>query len=122
MENRNNNDKRGFGIGHMIARMLVSAVVLAIVAFLTPGFSISGIWPLILAAVIIGGLDYLIERTTGLDATPFGRGIIGFLVSAAIIYVTGFIVRGVAVSLIGALIAALVIGIINMILPGRAVL
>lgn len=118
MEEKN----KGFGIGHMIARVLVSAVVLAVVAFLTPGFTISGIWPLLLAAVIIGVIDYLIERFTGFDASPFGRGIIGFIVSAAIIYFTGYIVTGFSISIVSAIIAALIIGVINMILPGRAVL
>jgi putative membrane protein len=115
-------EDRGMGIGQMIIRILVSAAVLAAVAFLTPGFAIADIWSLLIAAVVIGVLDYLIERLTGFDATPFGRGIIGFAVSAAIIYATGYFVRGVAVSFWGAIIAALVIGIINMIIPGRKVL
>lgn len=122
MENRNTNDNRGFGIGHMITRILVSAVVLAVVAFLTPGFTIAGIWPLLVAAVVIGCIDYLIERFTGFDASPFGRGITGFLVSAAIIYAAGYFVRGVQVGIVSALIAAAIIGVINMLLPGRAVL
>ena len=115
-------ENKGFGIGQMITRIVVSAIVLAVVAFLTPGFAISGIWALLVAAVVIGGLDYLIERFTGFDASPFGRGITGFAVSAAIIYATGYFVRGVAVSFWGAIIAAAVIGVINMIIPGRKVL
>ncbi|MCM8710280.1 phage holin family protein [Clostridium sp. SYSU_GA19001] len=118
MENRS----KGFGIGHMIVRIVVSAVVLAIVAFLTPGFTISGIWPLLLAAIVIGVIDYLIEKITGFDASPFGRGIIGFIVSAAIIYFTGYIVSGFSISIGSAIIAAVIIGVINIILPGRAVL
>jgi putative membrane protein len=120
MENNDRrNDDKGFSIGHMIVRIIVSAIVLAVTAFLTPGFAIDGLWPLLVAAVVIGVVDYLIERFTGFDASPFGRGVIGFIVSAAIIYLTGFFVRGVRVSIVGALIAALVIGIINMLLPGR---
>ena len=117
-ENRRENDK-GFGIGHMLVRMLVSAVVLAITAFFTPGFTIDNIWTLIIAAVVIGAIDYLIQRFTGFDASPFGRGISGFLVSAAIIYVTRYIVPGFNVGIIGALIAAAIIGIIDAIIPGR---
>jgi hypothetical protein len=49
MENRDR-DNNGFGIGHFILRIIVSAIVLAVVAFLTPGFSINGIWPLLIAA------------------------------------------------------------------------
>ena len=122
MEDNRRNDNRGFGIGHMIARILVSAVVLAVVAFLTPGFTISSIWALLIAAVVIGVIDYLIVRIAGFDASPFGRGISGFIVSAAIIYVTGLIVPGFNVGIISAIIAALIIGVINAIIPGRAVL
>lgn len=122
MEGRRNEEDKGFGIGHMIARVIVSAITLAVVAFLTPGFTIDGIWPLLIAAVLIGVIDYLIEKFTGFDASPFGRGITGFLVSAAIIYLTGYIVAGFNISLLSSIIAALVIGVINMILPGRKVL
>lgn len=120
-ENRGDN-RTSFGIGHMIIRIVVSAIVLAVVAFFTPGFTINNIWSLILAAAVIGILDYLIERVTGFDATPFGRGITGFVVSAAIIYFTGYLIAGVGVTFWGAIIAALVIGIINMLIPGRKVL
>jgi putative membrane protein len=122
MEDNRRNDNRGFGIGHMIARILVSAVVLAVVAFLTPGFTINSIWTLLIAAVVIGGIDYLIERIAGFDASPFGRGITGFIVSAAIIWVTRYIVPGFNVGIISAIIAALVIGVINAIIPGKSVL
>lgn len=122
MSEKRTEDNRSFGIGHMIIRIVVSAVVLAVVAFFTPGFTIANVWSLILAAVVIGIIDYLIERITGFDASPFGRGITGFVVSAAIIYFTGYLIRGVGVTFWGAIIAALIIGIINMILPGRQVL
>lgn len=108
-------------IGQMIVRILVSMVVLAVAAFFTPYFTIRGFVPLLLAAIIIGVLDYLIERFTGFDATPFGRGVTGFIVAAIIIYLTGYLVAGVTVSFLGAILAALVIGIINMIIPGKGV-
>jgi putative membrane protein len=122
MSEKRNQNNTSLGIGHMILRIVVSAVVLAVVAFFTPGFTIENAWSLILAAAVIGVLDYLIERVTGFDASPFGRGITGFIVSAVIIYATGYLIRGVGVTFWGAIIAALVIGIINMILPGRKVL
>ncbi|MFZ5968053.1 MAG: phage holin family protein [Bacillota bacterium] len=110
------------GIGGLFVRIVVSMIVLAVAAFFVPNFSIIGFVPLLLAAVVIGVIDYLIERFTGFDASPFGRGITGFIVSAVIIYITGYLVGGVTVSFIGALLAALAIGIINMLIPGRGVL
>lgn len=108
-----------FSFGQFIVRWLVGAIVLAVTAFLTPGFSISSIWSLIIAAAVIAILDYLVQRIAGVDATPFGRGLVGFLVAAVIIYVVKFIVPGYDVTVLGAVLGALVYGIINLLIPGK---
>ncbi|WFA08508.1 phage holin family protein [Tissierella sp. Yu-01] len=120
--NRNNDKNRDndFSIGELLLRVLITAIVVAIAAFFTPGFTIDGLWSLLLAAVVIGVLDYLIQKFTGVNATPFGRGLSGFLVAAIILYVTKFIVPGFNISIWGAIIGALVIGIVDAIMPGRA--
>ena len=118
MDNRNRNAKTGNSIGGLIIRILIGALVVAITAFFTPGFSNSG-GPisLIIAAVVIGVLDYLLVNFTGLSASPFGKGIAGFLLTAVVLYVTGMLVSGLEISVIGALIGALVMGIVEAILP-----
>jgi len=108
-----------FSIGQLLVRWLVGAIVLAVTAFLTPGFTISGIWPLIIAAAVIAILDYIVEMILGVDATPFGRGLTGFIVSAVIIYVVKFFVAGYNVTVLGAILGAVVYGIINLLIPGR---
>lgn len=113
-------EKAGFSIIHFLYRLVVGAVVLAITAFITPGFSISGFWPLLFAALVLAALDYIVVKTAGIDATPFGRGLTGFILAAVIIYVTKFLVAGYEVSVLGALLGALVYGLIDMIVPGRA--
>ncbi len=118
-DHRNRNVDKDFSIGEMLLRVLITSIVVAIAAYFTPGFTIDGIWSLLLAAVVIGVLDYLIQRFTGIDASPFGRGVTGFLVAAIILYVTKFIVPGFNISIWGAIIGALVIGIIDAIIPGR---
>lgn len=115
-ENRTNN----WNIGEILIRVLVTAIVVGIAAFLTPGFSVDNLWSLILAAVVIAILDYLVQKFTGVNATPFGRGITGFIVAAIILYATKFIVPGFNISVWGAIIGALVIGIIDVIIPGDA--
>ncbi|SDW79930.1 phage holin family protein [Tepidimicrobium xylanilyticum] len=115
-ENRTNN----WNIGEILIRILVTAIVVGIAAFLTPGFSVDNLWSLILAAVVIAVLDYLVQKFTGVNATPFGRGITGFIVAAIILYATKFIVPGFNISVWGAIIGALVIGIIDVIIPGDA--
>lgn len=126
MDNHERNRDHGrdrddsFDIGHMLIRILVTAIVVAIAAYFTPGFTINGIWSLLLASVVIGVLDHLVQKFTGVNASPFGRGISGFLVAAIILYVTKFIVPGFNVSIWGAIIGALVIGVVDAIIPGRA--
>lgn len=115
-QNRYNN----FSVGELLLRVLVTSIVVAIAAYFTPGFTIDGLWSLLVAAVVIGVLDYLVQRFTGVNASPFGRGISGFLVAAIILYVTKFIVPGFNISIWGAIIGALVIGIVDAIIPGRA--
>lgn len=116
----NTDDTKDWDIGEILIRLLVTAIVVGIAAFLTPGFSINNLWSLILAAVVIALLDYLVQKFAGVNASPFGRGITGFIVAAIILYATKFIVPGFNISVWGAIIGALVIGIIDVIIPGRA--
>lgn len=106
-------------VGQVITRLIVAAIVLAITAFFTPGFSINNIWSLIFAAVVLTLLDYLIAKFTGLQASPFGKGFVGFVLSAIILYVTQYFVIGYSVSWIAAIIGALVYGVIDYFIPGE---
>ncbi len=105
----------------LILRVILSAIVLSIAAFLTPGFSIQGIWSVLMAAVVISVADYLIQRFTGLDASPFGRGIVGFIIAAIVLYATQLLVPDMSVTFWGAVIGSLMIGIIDIIIPGKTV-
>lgn len=103
--------------GGLIIRFIIAAIVLMVTAFFTPGFAIANFWTALIQAVVIVGLDYIIHAITGIDASPFGRGLSGFIVAAIIIYLTQFVIRGVAVTIFGAIIAALVIGIVEALFP-----
>lgn len=102
-----------------VGKLLLTAVILGITSFLTPGFTISGLWSFLLAAIVISVLDYLVESFMGVDASPFGRGIKGFVIAAVIIYVAQFLVPNMSVSIIGALLAALAIGILDAVMSGK---
>jgi putative membrane protein len=112
--------KEGFSITHFVVRLIVGMIVLGITAALTPGFSVSNIWALAVGAIVLAILDYLAFRLLGLNASPFGRGITGFILAAVIIYVTQFFVSGFNVTLFGAILGALVYGIVDLIIPGKA--
>lgn len=112
-------DDRSFSIMRWIGRMLINAVVLVVVSFLTPGFTINGVWSFLLAAVVISILDYAVEAMMKVDASPFGKGFKGFVIAAIILYVAQFIVPNMSVTIIGAILGALVIGIVDAIFPVR---
>ena len=103
----------------LIIRLVLVAVVLGLTSFFTPGFSIRGIWSYLIAAVVITVLDHLIELFMKVDASPFGKGIKGFVVAAIIIYLTQFFVPNMNVSIIGAILASVVIGVIDSVLSVR---
>lgn len=103
-------------LGHVV-RFIVSAIVLLVVGWLVPQFSIGGFGSALMLAIVIALLGWAIEGIFGKRVTPFGRGIVGFVASAIVIWLAQFIVSGVSVSIIGALLAALVIGIIDLFIP-----
>lgn len=116
----NRTESSGSWLG-LILRFVVSAIVIAIAAFLTPGFAIGGLWSVLIAALVISVVDYLINRFAKFDASPFGRGLTGFIVAAAVIYGTQFLVPAMRVTPIGAILGALVIGIIDVFIPGKTI-
>ncbi len=119
-DNRAAQQQKGLDITQILVRLVAAAVVLAITAFFTPGFAITGIGPLIVAAIILAVLDYLLNVVAGINASPFGRGITGFIAAAVIIYATQFFVVGYSVTILGAIIGAIIYGIVDYLLPGKA--
>lgn len=112
---------KGRGWIGVIVRFIVAAIVLMVTAFLTPGFSRMGFGTALLAALVIAAMDYVIRKLFKIDASPFGRGLAGFITAAVIIYLTQFVVPGMSVTILGAVIAALVIGVIDAIIPTNVV-
>lgn len=106
-------------VGQIVWRLVTAAIVLAITAFFTPGFSINNFWALALAAIVLTVLDYIIMKFTGLEASPFGKGFVGFIVAAVILYVTQFFVAGYSISWIAAIIGAVIYGVVDYLIPGK---
>lgn len=101
----------------VIVRFIVSALVLMLVGFILPGFKTMSFFHALFAAVVIAALGWVVESLLGKTVSPYSRGVVGFLVSAVIIWAAQFIVPGMSVSLVGALLAASVIGIIDLFVP-----
>lgn len=102
----------------IVGRLIGAAVVLAITAFFTPGFTIQNIWTLVIAAIVLTVIDYFVTKFTGLHASPFGKGFVGFALAAITLYVTQFFVAGYSISWIAAIIGALIYGVVDYFLPG----
>ena len=118
-ENSQVRSNTGSTVWQIAGRLVTSAIVLAITAFFTPGFSINNIWALAAAAIVLTIMDYLISRFTGLQASAFGKGFVGFVLSAVILYVTQYFVAGYTISWIAAIVGALVYGVVDYFLPGE---
>ncbi len=103
----------------IIGRFIASAVVLAITAFFTPGFTINNIWTLAIAAIVLSLIDFLVVKFTGLHASPFGKGFVGFALAAITLYVTQFFVAGYSISWVAAIIGALIYGVVDYFIPGN---
>lgn len=101
----------------MIIRFIVSALVLMLVGYLVPGFGVMGFWSAILGAIVIALLGWAMESIFGRRISPYGRGIVGFISGAIVIYVAQLFVPGMRASILGALLASLIIGIIDLFVP-----
>lgn len=112
------NQNTGSTVWQIVGRLIAAAVVLAITAFFTPGFAINNIWALAIAAVVLTVLDYLVTKFTGIQASPFGKGFVGFALAAIILYVTQFFVAGYSISWMAAIIGALIYGVVDYFIPG----
>lgn len=103
----------------VLVRFVVSALVLIVVSWLSPGFVVrGGFIGALIAAVVIALLGYIAEALLGEKVSPQSRGVVGFIVAAVVIYLAQFIIPGLlSVSLVGALISAFIIGLIDAVVP-----
>ena len=118
-QSRTNESTGSNTVLQILGRFIAAAVVLAITAFFTPGFTINNIWTLAIATIILTVMDYLLIKFTGLNASPFGKGFVGFALAAITLYVTQFFVAGYSISWMAAIIGALIYGVVYYFIPGN---
>ena len=100
-------------VWQIVGRLVTAAIVLGITAFFTPGFQISNFWALAAAAIVLSVIDYLIAKFTGLHASPFGKGFVGFVLSAIVLYVTQYFVAGYTISWLAAISGGVTYGVVD---------
>lgn len=111
----NNLDK--LRIKQFTLKYLSSTSTLAITALFTPNFNISSFPILLFSSLVIVILDYLLSLITGVNDTIYGRGIVSFISSAIIIYITQFIIIGYYISIPSSIIAALIYATVSSFVP-----
>lgn len=119
MEREKSNSSSSMTFGGMITRFITSAIILAVTAFFTPGFEISSFWTLLVAAAVLTLIDYLVNTIVGNNIGAFGNGIVGFIVSGIVLYVTQFFVAGYTINWLSAIVGAIIYGIIASFVPGK---
>jgi putative membrane protein len=101
-----------------IIRFVVSALVLMFVSFITPGFAVAGFRGALLASVAIAVLGWAATALLGPKGSPYGRGVLSFIISVVVLYVVGMLFpHWIHVTLIGAIIAAFIIGLVDAVVP-----
>lgn len=111
----------------MIARILVTALALLIVARLVPGIEVLGLYPAIIAALILGLLNVFIKPvivvlTLPLTIVTLGLFIFvinGFLFWFTASFIDGFTVTSFAAAFIGALIVSIISTVGNWLLTDK---
>ena len=100
-----------------VVRFVISALVLLLVGYVVPGFSVIGITSALVAALVIGLVAWAIETILGEDTSPRSRGVVSFLVAAAVIWSVQYVIPGLRVTIVGALLASFVIGLVDSVVP-----
>ena len=102
-------------------RVLLSALALMVVAAYVPGITVTGVYPAIIAALILGFLNFIVRPvlilltlpvtilTLGLFILVINAGLFWFAAS----FITGFSVSSFGAALIGSLLVSLVSAIGN---------
>ncbi len=105
----------------LVARILLGALALLLVAEVVPGVSIDGLYPAIIAAVILGIMNAIVKPilvVLTLPITILTLGLFIFVINAALFmfaasFIDGFAVSGFVAALLGSLLVSIVTTIGN---------
>jgi putative membrane protein len=111
----------------ILLNWLLSGVALLIVAYLVPGFVLTGFLPALLAAVVIGVVNAtlgLLLKVFTFPITVLTLGLFWFVINAlmlevASVLVPGFEIRGFGAAFVGAIVLALLNVVIRQLLPSN---
>lgn len=104
-----------------IAHTLVTALALLLVTYIVPGIEVTGLYPALIAALVLGLLNAIVRPILiffTLPITILTLGIFIFVINAAIFFfvasfVDGFVVSGFLSALFGSILTSLISAIVN---------
>ena len=105
----------------ILARIIVTAFALLLVAHFLPGITVTGIFPALIAAVILGLMNALVRPILVILTLPitiitlglFIFGINGFLFWFVASFIDGFAVSGFWIALLGSVLVSIVSSLVN---------
>ena len=105
----------------IITRILVTALALLITARLVTGIDVEGVYPAIIAALILGILNVVVKPVLvilTLPVTIVTLGLFMFVINASLFmfaasFIDGFNVSGFLVALLGSLIVSVISAVVN---------
>lgn len=101
----------------VIIKLAINVFALFVVAYLVPGFVLTGLWPAIVAAIVIGVINTFIKPILQIIALPFSIltfGIAAFLINVALLYAVSFIVPGFRIAnFVTAAVASVVLSLVS---------
>lgn len=105
----------------LITRIALTALALLLVAYIIPGVAIDGLYPAIIAAIILGILNAIVRPILiilTLPITILTLGLFIFFINASLFYFTasfidGFFVSGLVPALLGSILVSIISAIGN---------
>lgn len=105
----------------IIIRILITALALLVAAYFVPGIEVSGIYPAIISAVILGALNLIVKPilvVLTLPITIVTLGLFMFVINGALFmfaasFIDGFSVSSFWVAMLGSLIVSVISAIAN---------
>lgn len=103
----------------IILRWIVNALALLLVAYIVPGFVLTGLYPALIAALILGLANAIVRPVLLLLTLPINiltLGLFTFVVNAVLLWFVATIVKGFEITSFGtAVLGAVILWVIGMI-------
>jgi putative membrane protein len=107
-----------------LARLIVSAFALVLITYIVPGITVSGPYPALIAAFLLGIMNAIVRPVLVILTLPITLltfGLFVFVINAALFmfvasFVEGFTVIGFVPALIGSLVMSIVSSVLNRLL------